>query len=110
MLTIQQKRNLEKAVRAAVTAPSASNPITTAAEVTAAQAAVAALQPWEQTVGNVVQVKSGFGAGGVKVDEIEFASGEAAVNGNWKMSLSGDDIDASRRESGTWVEKGGFIA
>jgi len=95
MLTIQQRRALEAAVRQ--TTFETGEALSTGDNV------------WEESAG-VVQVKSGFGASGVKVDAIEFASGEVEVNGNWKMSLSGDDIDASRRESGTWVEKGGFIA
>jgi hypothetical protein len=90
------RKNLDAAFLAAVTAPSAANPITTAAEVTTAKADVAALQPMEEVAG-VVQVKSGFGANGMKVGtDSSTISGTVTANGldsYTKLLLHGDGSD-----------------
>jgi hypothetical protein len=36
--------------------------------------------------------------------------GDQSTDGSWRFIRSGNDLNAQRRESGTWVDKGGFIA
>ena len=36
--------------------------------------------------------------------------GDSDTNGSWKLEVDGNDLKAYRRESATWIEKGGFFA
>lgn len=36
--------------------------------------------------------------------------GDSATNGSWRIIRSGNDLVIERRESGSWVEKGAFLA
>jgi len=38
-------------------------------------------------------------------DLIEFGTGSAEENGNWRITQSGNDIVFQRKESGTWTTK-----
>lgn len=65
------------------------------------------LTPWPSNInGNGFNLNN---AGSVQVGNfVNF--GDPNVNGSWRMSISGTDIIVERRESGSWVNKGGFTA
>jgi hypothetical protein len=39
-----------------------------------------------------------------------FYIGDSATDGSWRMIRSGNDLNFERRESGSWVSKGAFVA
>lgn len=36
--------------------------------------------------------------------------GDPETDGSWRLIRNGTELDAERRESGIWVDKGGFTA
>ena len=69
-------------------------------------------QPIGGTEGKIIQVDENgdFKESTLSVGSDFLVIGDPEVDGSWRLFISSSNLLVQRRESGTWVEKGAFLA